>query len=75
VGYGGAGGTRAVEQLRLVMGELQIADVRAQVSLSLYTDFEGFRVFKPAAAHEATANHMFDQVIAWGTALKPLRKR
>jgi NAD(P)H-dependent FMN reductase len=75
VGYGGAGGNRAVEQLRLVMGELQIADVRAQVSLSLYTDFESFRVFKPAAAHEATANHMFDQVIAWGTALKPLRKR
>lgn len=33
VGYGGAGGTRAVEQLRPVMGELQIADVRAQVSL------------------------------------------
>lgn len=40
VGYGSAGGTRAVEQLRLVMGELQVADVRAQVALSLHTDFE-----------------------------------
>jgi len=48
VGYGGSGGTRAVENLRLVMGELQIADVRAQVALSLYTDFENFSVFKPA---------------------------
>ncbi len=28
VGYGSAGGVRAVEQLRLVMGELQVADVR-----------------------------------------------
>ena len=29
VGYGSAGGARAVESLRLVMGELMIADVRA----------------------------------------------
>src|SRR6266498_2382141 len=27
VGYGGAGGVRAVESLRLVMGELKVADV------------------------------------------------
>ena len=39
VSYGSAGGARAVEQLRLVMGELQVADVRAQVMLSLFTDF------------------------------------
>ena len=35
VSYGGAGGARAVEQLRLVMAELQIANVRTQVLLSL----------------------------------------
>jgi NAD(P)H-dependent FMN reductase len=40
VGYGGALGIRAVENLRLVMGELQIADVKAQVGLSLFTDFD-----------------------------------
>ena len=34
VSYGSAGGARAVEQLRLVMGELQVADVRAQVAAS-----------------------------------------
>jgi NAD(P)H-dependent FMN reductase len=73
VGYGSAGGTRAVEQLRLVMGELQVADVRAQVMLSLYTDFENFSVFKPAARHEQSVNAMLDQVIAWGGALKTLR--
>jgi NAD(P)H-dependent FMN reductase len=75
VGYGSAGGTRAVEQLRLVMGELQVADVRAQVMLSLYTDFENFSVFKPAARHEQSVNAMLDQVIAWGGALKPLRTK
>ena len=73
VGYGSAGGTRAVEHLRLVMGELQVADVRAQVMLSLYTDFENFSVFKPAARHEQSVNSMLDQVIAWGGALKTLR--
>lgn len=75
VGYGSAGGTRAVEQLRLVMGELQVADVRAQVALSLFTDFENFTVFKPAAMHETYVNAMLDQVVAWGGALKTVRAK
>ena len=75
VGYGGASGTRAVENLRLVMGELQVADVKAQVGLSLYTDFENFSVFKPAPQQEKSVNAMFDQVIAWGGALKTLREK
>jgi NAD(P)H-dependent FMN reductase len=74
VGYGSALGARAVESLRLVMGELQVADVRAQVGLSLFTDFENFSVFKPAAQQEKAANDMLDQIIAWGEALKTLRK-
>ena len=74
VGYGSALGARAVEHLRLVMGELQVADVRAQVGLSLFTDFENFSVFKPAPQHEKSINDMLDQVIAWGGALKSLRK-
>jgi NAD(P)H-dependent FMN reductase len=75
VGYGGAGGVRAVESLRLVMGELQVADVRAQVALSLRTDFENFTTFKPAVYHEKSLNAVFDQVIAWAGALKPLREK
>ena len=73
VSYGSAGGVRAVEHLRLVMAEIQIADVRAQVSLSLMTDFENFSTFKPAASHERTANRLFDQVIAWGEAMRSVR--
>jgi NAD(P)H-dependent FMN reductase len=73
VSYGSAGGARAVEQLRLVMAELQIADVRAQVMLSLFTDFENFKVFKPADFQENAVNAMLDQLIAWGQALKTLR--
>ncbi len=75
VSYGSAGGARAVEQLRLVMGELMIADVRAQVMLSLFTDFEGFSKFKPDPRHEAEVSTMLDQVIAWGSALKSTRAK
>lgn len=73
VAYGSAGGTRAVEQLRLIMAELQIADVRGQVALSLYTDFENFATFKPAPVHAKPLAAMLDQVVAWATALKRLR--
>ena len=75
VSYGSVGGTRAVEQLRLIMGELQVADVRSQAALSLFTDFENFSVFKPASIHEKSVNAMLDQVIAWGGALKELRNK
>ncbi len=75
VSYGSAGGVRSAEHLRLVMAELQIADVRAQVTLSLFTDFENFTKFKPAAYHEKSFNDMLDQVIAWGNALKDLRTK
>jgi NAD(P)H-dependent FMN reductase len=75
VGYGSAGGTRAVESLRLVMAELQIATVRSQVALSLFTDFEEMRTFKPASRHEKPLDTMLDQIIAWGSALKTVRER
>ena len=73
VSYGSAGAARAVEQLRLVMGELMIADVRAQVMLSLFTDFEHFSTFTPDPRHEAEVHTLLDQVIAWGGALKRVR--
>jgi len=75
VGYGSAGGARAIENLRLIMAEVQVADVRAQVMLSLATDFENFSVFKPAARHEQAVGAMLDQVVAWGGALKTLRDK
>jgi len=74
VGYGGAGGVRAVENLRLVMGEIKIADVRAQVALSMWTDFENFTTFKPHEQHDKAVHAMADEVIAWGGALKALRE-
>jgi NAD(P)H-dependent FMN reductase len=73
VAYGGAGGVRAVEQLRLNLAELQMATVRNQVILSLRADFERFEVFTPGAHQEKAVNAMLDQLVAWGGALKTLR--
>jgi NAD(P)H-dependent FMN reductase len=75
VSYGGTGGARAVEHLRLVSGELQMADVRQQVVLSLVTEFENYSTFKPGDYNLAPLSTMLDQVVAWSTALAPLRQR
>jgi NAD(P)H-dependent FMN reductase len=75
VGYGSMGGARAVESLRLVMGELMVADVRAQVMLSLFTDFENFTTFKPAERNVQSVEAMLDQVVAWSGALQALRNK
>jgi NAD(P)H-dependent FMN reductase len=73
IGYGSAGGVRAVENLRLVMASLQVATVASQVSLSIHTDFEQFHIFKPGAGHEDTLGTLLNQVVAWGSALRQLR--
>ena len=69
VTYGSASGTRAVEHLRLIMAELQIADVRAQVALSLFTDFQNFSAFMPGPQHEPAVNTMLE--ISWSPGARP----
>jgi NAD(P)H-dependent FMN reductase len=75
VAYGSAGGVRAIENLRLILGELMVADVRQAVQLSLFTDFENFATFKPAAMHEKTVGTMLDQVVSWSGALQGTRRK
>ena len=48
--------------------------MRNQVALSLFTDFENYTIFKPSAHHEKLLSQMLDQLIAWSSALKTLRK-
>jgi len=73
VAYGSTGGTRAVEHLRGIMGEIKVADVRAQVALSLFTDFENFTTFKPQPSQEAAVDAMLNDLIPWGRALQAMR--
>jgi NAD(P)H-dependent FMN reductase len=74
VSYGGyASGARAIEHLRLIMAEVMVATVRASVLLSLFTDFENFKTFKPNPQRDKELHAILDQLVAWGGALKALR--
>jgi len=73
VGYGSLGAAGAIEHLRAIASELQIAHVRQQLSFSLFTDFENFSTFAPGAQFEQAATTMFDQLESWSRAMKTVR--
>jgi NAD(P)H-dependent FMN reductase len=72
VSYGVFGGARAVEHLRLVLSQLQVATVSAFVGLSLAHDFENWSL-KPTAQQEAALTPLFEQLESWSTALEAVR--
>ena len=73
VSYGGMGGLSAIQTLRLIAAEQEMADVRTMVTFSIMSDFENMSVFKPAPYHMDNAVKMFDQVVLWSKALKTVR--
>lgn len=74
VGYGNTGGARAIEQLRMVMGELKVATVRTTVNLSIFSDFDDQNEPAPAEFHAKKLDRMLDELVAWAGALRPLRQ-
>lgn len=73
VGYGGVGGARAIEQLRMINAEQQMATVRRNVNLLLAHDFENFTTFKPQAHQADALGELLNQLLLWGRALKTIR--
>jgi NAD(P)H-dependent FMN reductase len=76
VGYGSVGGARAIEQLRLVLAELQMATIRTGVYIQ-GADFmavwkEG-KELKDIAYLETGVKDMLDQLVWWTRALKMAR--
>lgn len=74
VSYGSAGGVRAVEHLRGVVGELRMADVRAQVALSTATEVDATGTVTAGPEKVAALETLLDQLVAWGTALTAVRQ-
>ena len=71
--YGSAGGARATEHLRNILGELKVADVRQHLMFSLFTDFADGK-FTPAEEQKLPElQELVNQVVAWAGALKTLR--
>jgi len=73
VSYGSAGGVRAVEHLRGILSELQVAHVRDSVQLSLFEDFEKFSTFKPRPMHRGSLTGLLKQLHLWSAAMKAVR--
>ncbi|WP_431710102.1 NADPH-dependent FMN reductase [Glutamicibacter uratoxydans] len=73
VGYGSALGARAIEHLRAILSELQVAHVQKTGLFSLFTDFENFSSFKPTEVAAASVDPMLDQLAAWTKALNSVR--
>ncbi len=74
VSWGSSGGVRAVEHLRGIASELQIAHVRQQVAFMLAYDFQNYSEFTPAEFHDAEAVTLFDQLEAWTRAMRSVRQ-
>lgn len=73
VGYGSLGGARAVENLRLIAAEIQVATVRTAVALTLADDFKDYVEFAPRPHHADVLNTTLDQLITWARALEGVR--
>lgn len=75
VSYGSAGGVRAAEHLRLIAGELQMADVRINVALPLATEFVEHREFSPSERSAKALDSMLDQLVGWSGLFAQYRER
>ena len=78
VGYGAVGGSRAVEQLRLIAAELQLATIRTGVYIQ-GADFmavwkEG-KELKEVSHLQQGVKDMLDQLAWWAAALKTARQQ
>jgi NAD(P)H-dependent FMN reductase len=75
VSYGGvAAGTRAVQQLKQVVGALQLFPVASAVNIPFVTQFlDDDRVIQANDVMVKAAADMLDELLALGAALHPLR--
>ena len=78
VGYGGVGAARAIETLRGVVIELQMAPIKQEVNIAM-EPFLGIlqqaRTLNDYDYLVQSREAMFDHLVWWGTALKAARQR
>ena len=78
VGYGGAGGARAIEQLRLVLDELQVATLKHTVHVGAGEMIGLVRQGKSMADYPYLADStapMLNEIVWWSDALKAARDK
>lgn len=77
IGYGGIGGGRAVEHLRMIAVELQMAPVKAAVHI-VWADYlpvaQGQKKLEDLDHLNQAATALLDDVVWWATALRAARE-
>ncbi|QND51987.1 NAD(P)H-dependent oxidoreductase [Phyllobacterium sp. 628] len=76
VGYGGVGGARAIEHLRVIFVEMSAASVKTGVHISFpeyLTVVKGEKSLSDYTHLNEAANAQLDQLVWWGNALKAAR--
>lgn len=63
VSYGSMGGVRAVEQWRQILANFDMLDVRTQVSISTFDEFDDEGAFVPEASRRKQLDGMLDKII------------
>jgi NAD(P)H-dependent FMN reductase len=78
VGYGGAGGARAIEQLRLVLAELQVASLKHTVQIGAVEMIGIVRQGKSMTDYPYLADSagpMLSEIVWWSNALRAARDK
>jgi NAD(P)H-dependent FMN reductase len=78
VGYGGVGAARAIETLRGVVVELQMAPIRQEVNIAMEPFLgvlKGGRTLNDYGYLAQSRGLMFDELVWWGEALKAARRK
>jgi len=72
VSYGADGGVRAVEQWRTILANVMMSDVRAQVSLLVFEDWQEGE-FRPLDRREGELDTLLDQLVEMTETVRTLR--
>ncbi|MGO4447489.1 NADPH-dependent FMN reductase [Phyllobacterium sp. TAF24] len=76
VGYGGVGGARAIEHLRVIFVEMSAASVKTGIHISFpeyLTVVKGEKKLSDYGHLNEAATNQLDQLVWWGKALKSAR--
>ncbi|HVK74798.1 MAG TPA: NAD(P)H-dependent oxidoreductase [Kofleriaceae bacterium] len=76
VGYGGVGGARAIEQLRGIAIELQMAPIKHEVNIAMEPYLGVVRDGRTLDSYDylvQSRTNLFDNLVWWGKALKVAR--
>lgn len=75
VGYGSAGGSRAIEHLRGIAGELEMYDIKNQIMLfNPWNNLDGEGKYQFSEHEKSSANALLDNLIFWSDKMKQARQ-